>query len=110
MDVAIRDAMLPNLDGSDFFRALREVGVSSVEIEVQPDFTTPHLRQDDGNSFSVKDEGATAKLKQRLADEGIRACALLLSTDFYGPGADASVDYAVRGTQAARELGVPVAR
>jgi sugar phosphate isomerase/epimerase len=110
MDVAIRDAMLPSLDGASFFRSVRDVGVSSVEIEVRPDFTTPHLRQDDGTPYSLKDEAATGKLKQRLADEGIHACALLLSTDFYGPGGDASVDYAVRGARAARELGVPVVR
>jgi sugar phosphate isomerase/epimerase len=68
------------------------------------------LRQDDGRPYSVKDEAATTKLKRRLADEGVRACALLLGTDFYGPDAEAHVDYAVRGAQAARELGAPVVR
>jgi sugar phosphate isomerase/epimerase len=110
MDVAIRDAMLPSLDGTDFFRGLRDVGVSSIEIEVQPDFTTPNLRQEDGRPFSVKDAGATAGLKRRLADEGVRSCALLLCTDFYGADAEAHVEYAVRAAQAAREVGAPVIR
>src|SRR5215204_705353 len=34
MDVAIRDAMLPKLDAATFFRTLRDVGVSAVELEV----------------------------------------------------------------------------
>ena len=110
MDVAIRDAMLPDLDGAAFFQGLRDVGVSAVEIDVRPDFTPPHLRQDDGRPYSVKDEASSARLKQRLADEGVRACALLLSTDFYGGDADRHVDYAVRGAQAAKELGAPVVR
>ena len=110
MDVGIRDGMLPDRDGKSFFEGLREIGVAAVEIDVRSDFSTPHVRQDDGRPYSVRDQASSARLTQRLADEGVRACALLLSTDFYGEDADRHVDYAVRGAQAARELSAPVVR
>lgn len=109
MDVAIRDAMLPDLDAPEFFRRLREIGVSSIEIDVRADGTTPWLR-DDGAAHSVSDGAAVGRLKRRLEAEGVGVCALLVSTDFASPRSESHVDNAVRTVRAARELGAPAVR
>jgi sugar phosphate isomerase/epimerase len=110
MDVAIRDAMLAEAGGQDPFENVRALGVSSVEIDVRPDFSTPFVRRGDGTPYSVKDAGTTSELKARLSDEGVRACALLVSTDFASDEAEAHVDWAVRAVHAAAELAAPVVR
>lgn len=110
MDVAIRDAMLAEVDAARLFENLRELGVPALEIEVRPDFSTPSVRRADGSPYSVKETSATGELKQRLADEGVRVSALLLSTDFASADAEAHVDMAVRASHAAAELGAPVVR
>jgi sugar phosphate isomerase/epimerase len=110
MDVAIRDAMLAEVDAARVFENLRELGVAAIEIDVQPDFATRHLRRPDGRPYSVKDGPATDELKRRLSDEGARVSALLISTDFASKDAEAHVDWAVRTVHAAAELGAPVVR
>ena len=110
MDVAIRDAMLPKLDADAFFRQLREIGVTSIEIEVRPDDLTPHLLQDDGAPHSLADEASARRLRRRLDAEGVRVCAVLASTDFSSPQAQAHVEHAAGAVRAARELGAPVVR
>jgi sugar phosphate isomerase/epimerase len=110
MDVAIRDAMLAEVDAGPVFENLRGLGVAAIEIDVRPDFSTPFLRRPDGRPYSVKDAGATEELKGRLSDEGVRVSALLISTDFASKDAEAHVDWAVRTVHAAGELGAPVVR
>jgi sugar phosphate isomerase/epimerase len=110
MDVAIRDAMLPDLDGGQFFRCLRELGVSAIEIEVKVNGQTPHLLRKDGSYFTINGDHAQAQLQARLKDEGVRASALLLATDFSGDEADAHVGSCVRACYAASRLGAPVVR
>ena len=110
MDVAIRDAMLAEVDARRVFENLRELGVGAVEIEVRQDYSTPSIRRDDGRPHSVKDAAAIAELKQRLSDPGVRVSALLVSTDFASPDASSHVDWAVRAVHAAAELGAPVVR
>ena len=96
MDVAIRDAMLPQLEAAEFFRRLRELTVSSIEIDVQPDDRTPFLRND-GGTYSIKDQASVRRLKRRLQDEGVRAAALLIATDFSsGQALDVHPEGAVR--------------
>lgn len=99
MDVAIRDAMVPGLDGRSFFQRLRDVGVSAIEV----DWSQGHA------SHILPNEGAAA-LRSRLDAEGVRACALLLNTDFSSPGADRHVGDAVGACRAAVVLGAPVVR
>src|SRR4051794_13546150 len=110
MDVAIRDAMLPELEGREFFRRLGEVEVSSLEIDVLPDGQTPWIRDEGGAAHSIKDMPAVKRLKRRLDDEGLRVGALLVSTDFSSPQANEHVEWAVKTVWAARELGAPVIR
>lgn len=109
MDVAIRDAMLPGLEAREFFTALRGLGVSGIEIDVQSDDRTQFIRED-GAAHSIRNEATILRLKERLAGEGVRVCALLLSTDFSSPRAAADAQSAVNAARAARELGAPVVR
>ena len=110
MDVAIRDAMLAEVDAGRVFENLRDLGVATIEIEVRPDYVTPSVVREDGSAYSVKDSATTAELRQRLSDEGVRVSALLCSTDFASGEAVAHVDMAVRSAHAAAELGAPVVR
>jgi sugar phosphate isomerase/epimerase len=110
MDVAIRDAMLPGLDSRSFFQALRHAGVSAIEVEVAPDYSTPHLRADDGTPFSVADAPSARRLRARLDAEGVGACALLIANDFTSANADGHVEWAVNVTRAAAELGAAAVR
>src|SRR4051812_47363466 len=104
MDVAIRDAMLPDLEGREFFRRLGEVEVSSLEIDVLSDGRTPWIRDEAGAAHSIQDMTSVKRLKRRLDDEGLRVGALLVSTDFSSGQADDHVEWAVKAVFAAREL------
>ena len=110
MDVAIRDAMVPEAGTPEFFRGVRELGVSAVEFEVDAALATPRLLAPDGQPHSAADAAGIAALGERLRREGVRASALLLATDFSGADADLYVIRAARATQAAADLGVPVVR
>lgn len=106
MEVAIRDAMLPDLEAAEFFRRLRELGVCSIEIEMQQNGRTPMLREH-GDAFHM---GDAALLKRRLADEGARATALLLATDFSAGQPETQDAWVFRAVRAAAEIGAPVVR
>ena len=110
MDVAIRDAMLAEVDERRVLTNLRELGVAAIEIDVRQDLSTPFIQRGDGSAYSVTNDASTQEFKRRLSDEGVRVSALLLSTDFASAQADAHVDWAVRAVHAAAELGAPVVR
>jgi L-ribulose-5-phosphate 3-epimerase len=110
MDVAIRDAMLPEREGREFFQGLRELGVCAVELDVRLDDSTPFIREDGGAPHSIRDDATVRRLKRGLDNEGVRVSALLLATDFSSPDAEAHVEYAVEAAHAAAELGAPAIR
>lgn len=110
MDVAIRDAVVAEAGETEFFRALREIGVSSIEIEMAQGGETPHLLQDDGTPYSLADEPSTNRLNRALRANDVRASAILTNTDFSSSDADSHVEYAVHAARAARMLGAPVVR
>ena len=53
MDVAIRDAMVPEAGTPDFFRGVKSLGVRAIEVEVGRDLSTKHLRKPDGAPYSL---------------------------------------------------------
>jgi len=111
MNIAVRDALVPVPPGQSFFQALRAVEADAIELMVNPDDTLPALVLEDGGApFSLRDAGSREALRSRLAAENVRVAALFVATDFYGDDADAHVDWAVRVTRAARELGAPAVR
>lgn len=110
MDVAIRDAMLAEVDARRVFENLRGLGVAAVEIDVRQDLSTQFVRRYDGTPYSVNDAAGTEELKGRLSNDGVRVSALLIATDFASDQAEAHVDWAVRAVHAAAELGAPVVR
>jgi sugar phosphate isomerase/epimerase len=112
MDVAIRDAMVAAAGGGpgESFHVLREAGARGLEVQVDPDFTTPHLRQPEGSPYSLSDAGGVRALERRLGAERVVPDALLVNTDFSGPNADARVEWAARVVRIAKDLGCPVVR
>ena len=110
MDVAIRDAVVPKLEGRTLFQNLREIGVSAVELEWLQDGTTPHVTDADGKPYRIRNAKDAQHLRRRLDDEGVRAAALLLATDFSGDRPDAQMWWARAATDTALCVGAPVVR
>lgn len=110
MDVAIRDAMVPKVDGRTFFQLLRDIGVTSVEIELSEDAVTPHILDAEGKPYQYDTARAVNRLRQRLDDEGVRCAAVLMATDFAGEHAERHVSWVAAGLDAAHLLGAPVVR
>ena len=88
MDVAIRDAMVPEAGTPDFFRGVKSIGVNAIEIEIARDLSAKHLRRPDGSAYLLTDYQEVDALRRRLADEELRACAFLVATDFTGADAE----------------------
>ena len=110
MDVAIRDAMVPKVEGRSFFQLLRDIGVSSVEIELSEYAVTPHVPDPEGKPYKYDTARSTLRLKQRLDDEGVRCAAVLMATDFAGEHAERHVNWVQVGLETAYLLGAPVVR
>jgi sugar phosphate isomerase/epimerase len=109
--ISVRDHMVAQAgDGRPFFDALRELGVGAIELQIDPDFTTPHVRQADGSPFSVRSAPDVAILRRTLNSEGVRISALLLMTDFSSDNADEQIRWASAAVKAARDLNVPAVR
>ena len=110
MDVAIRDAMVPEAGTPDFFRGVKAIGVNAIEIEIARDLSVKQLRRSDGTAYSLTDYKEVEALRRRLDEEGLRACAFLVATDFTAPDAETVVDWTVAVCRRADELGIPVVR
>jgi sugar phosphate isomerase/epimerase len=108
--IAIRDQIVPVPADGSLFDALRSVGVNSIECLVDLQEFLPYLRTSEAIAFHLRDDASIGALKKRMADEGVRICALLLATDFAGDHAGQHVEWAARVVRAAAALGVPVVR
>lgn len=102
--VSIRDQIVPAGGGRSFAETIRAIGADSIECAVGADGSVASL------GASLWDGASRAELKRKTDLEGLRISALLLATDFSADDGEAHVDLAVRMTEAAAELGVPVVR
>jgi sugar phosphate isomerase/epimerase len=101
--VAVRDAMVPVIEGQSFFQSFQDLGASAFELLVERDGSFPQLVLEDGSTpFSLRNVEA---LKERCQEEGVSVCALLLGTDFSGPLAQEDIAWSVASIQAAQVLG-----
>src|SRR4051812_6581970 len=110
MDVAIRDAMVPEAGTPEFFSGVKAIGVSTNENEGGRDLSTKHLRRPDGSPFSLTTFEEVDVLRRRLDETGIRAAAFLIATDFTAPDAEDVVDWAAAVGRRAEQLEIPVVR
>jgi sugar phosphate isomerase/epimerase len=110
MDVAMRDAMVPEAGTPEFFRGVKAIGVDSIEVEVARDLSTKQLRRPDGTPYSLTDYQEVDALRRRLGEEGLRVCAFLVATDFTAADAETVVDWAAAVCRRADEMGVPAVR
>ena len=109
--IAIRDHMVSiAANGRPFFDALNELGISAIELQIDPDLTTPHVRKSDGSPFSIADDAHIAEIKDVLSARNTRLSALLLATDFSSDNAEDHVIWAVRAAHAASALGAAAIR
>ena len=111
LQVSVRDGMVPVAAGQSFFEALHALGISDIEIQINPDGTAPLLVEADGSvPFSINDDESINQLRSRLDTEGVKAAALLLGTDYSGPDAAAHIQWSIKAVRAAEALGAPVVR
>lgn len=111
LEVSVRDGMVPIAAGQSFFEALRALGISAVEIHIDPQGNAPFIKEADGSApFNINSAEAIKAFKARLDAEGVTAAALLLGTDYSGPDAAEHVKWSVKAVRAAADLGAPVVR
>lgn len=105
MYVAIRDALLPSWGCADPVAALRALGLSAVEVEVDRNLAIPGF----GAPQSLRDAAARDAFAKSVAESGVRVASFLMHNDFssdVGKEATWVVEVAVLAAQ----LGVPTVR
>jgi sugar phosphate isomerase/epimerase len=111
LEVSVRDGMVPVAAGQSFFEALHALGISAVEIWINPDGGVPLLKEADGSApYSVNGADEIAELRSRLNAESVTVAALLLPTDYSGANAAEHVEWSIQAVRAAALLGAPVVR
>jgi sugar phosphate isomerase/epimerase len=110
LEISVRDGNVPRHPGQNVFDALREVGISAIEMQVDRDFSTPTVSANAGREYSLRSADEIAALKAKLESEKVSVVALLLATDFSSDDAEENVDWAVQCIRAAKELGAPAVR
>ncbi|MDB5358611.1 MAG: Sugar phosphate isomerase/epimerase [Phycisphaerales bacterium] len=109
--VSIRDHMVSlAADGRPFFETVSALGVAAIELQVDPEFMTPHVRRPDGSPVSLRNSDDVAAFQEVLTDQGVHISALLLMTDFSAEGADDHVRWAAATVRLARDLSAPAVR
>jgi len=102
--------MVPEAGTPEFFHGVKVLGVNAIEIEIGRDLSARHVRRPDGTAYSLTDYQEVDALRRRLSEEGVRAGAFLLATDFTAADAETVVDWTVAVCRRAEELGIPVVR
>lgn len=109
--ISIRDHMVAQAcNGADVFDALKMIGVKTIELQIDLDFTTPHVRKKEGGAYALNDAASLATFQNDLKGQGVDVCAVLLMTDFSSEKADEHVDWTVAAAKIAKQLGAPVIR
>ncbi|MDB5298748.1 MAG: Sugar phosphate isomerase/epimerase [Phycisphaerales bacterium] len=109
--ISIRDHMVAlAANGRPFFDTANAVGVSAIELQVDPDCTTPHIKRPDGSPVTLRNPDEIAAFRKDIAYQGVRVSALLLMTDFSSTDADNHVRWASAAVRLARDLNAPAVR
>ena len=109
--VSVRDHMVAQAAGSiPFFEALGQIGVGAIELQIDPDLSTPHVRQPDGSSFHLIDDKGIGALRDVLGSEEVRVSAMLLMTDFSAAQPLDQWDWTRQAVRIAAAIGTPAVR
>lgn len=109
MYVAIRDNMLEGAGYGDPFQGLSELNVESVEIRVDRNLKTPHFLSE-GNPYDLASDGSREDLMEKLAESGVKICALLMGNDLTSDEVADEVAWLKNTCEAARKMGVNMIR
>jgi sugar phosphate isomerase/epimerase len=107
-DAMVRDAMA-GTSGSTI-DGLRDLGVSAVELDLQPDGSLPILLAGESAPFSIATDLELGTVRDLLTASQVRVSALLLATDFASPDPSAHIDWTLRAIAAAEALGALAVR
>jgi len=108
--VSCRDCHIAQAGFSDLFAGLRELSISSFELDVPRDLSLT-LEVDGLRKRYLLTEAEDLRSLRRLLEEaGASVCALLLRNDFGSKSVDDEVSYVVKACEAGKVLGADVAR
>lgn len=109
--ISIRDQMVFTAsNGRPFFDVLAQLNIDAIELQLDADLTTPHVRQPDGSPFVASSDAGVEALKRALASRRIRVSAILLATDFSSENAAEHVTWTIQAVRIAQQLGAPAVR
>lgn len=109
MYVAIRDVMLAHLN-EDPWQALKEVGVSAIEIEIGKDYKTINFPGQKAEVFDLSTEEQIASFSENLRKNDILHCAFLMHNNFDTGDLDEEINWTVGVCKIAEKLGVKAVR
>jgi len=108
-DVGIRDSYLRGIGSPDVWSAADAIGLSQIEVQVNPKMKCQQLFEGEETPYSVGTPEERKELKAKLAEKKKAICAFCAGYNYGKGGSD---DEAVRWlsnlAEAARDLGVPV--
>ena len=109
MYVAIRDVMLAHLN-KDPWQALKELGVSAIEIEIGKDYKTINFPGKEGEIFDLSSEDQITSFSENLRKNGIDHCTFLMHNNFDAGDLDKEINWTVGVCKIAAKLGVKAVR
>ncbi len=109
MYVAIRDVMLSYVN-EDPWQALKELGVSAIEIEIGKDYKTINFPGQKAEVFDLSTEEEIASFSENLRKNGIDHCAFLMHNNFDTGNLEEEIKWTVGVCNIAKKVGVKAIR
>ena len=109
MYVAIREVMLKAVNENPW-QALKELGVSAMEIELGRDCKTINFPGNEGKVFDLSLEEGIASFSEGLSKNGISHCAFLMHNDFDTGNLEEEIKWTVEVCEIAKNVGVKAVR
>ena len=108
-DVGICDGYLKGLGAADVWSAADAIGISQIEVNLNPKMNCLNLFEGDGTPYSVGTPEDRQALKAKLAEKKKAVCAFCCSYN-YGriPSDETGIHWLTQAAEAARDLGIPV--
>jgi len=100
-DVGIRDSYLKGIGSPDVWSAADAIGVSLIEVQINPKMKCQQLFEGDDTPYSVGTPDEREELKAKLAEKKKSICAFCC-------GYEEEVKWMEAAAEAARDLGVPI--
>ena len=111
MYLSIRDAILPAAGFATISQALKQLGLSAVELSVAPDLTVPAIEPvGERTQFALDSPDAARQYGEHAAECGVHIAALLVMNKFGGDDNQEQVRWVTRTVEAADALGVDAVR